>query len=311
MKYIELINEWLYENHKDEIKERTILRYECLINNHIKNSIGESELEDIDARFLQRWLNEVKNRESSRTHKKLSPSSINSLIAVVKLSFRYAVDFELLSNDPSTKLKRIQIDNTQKIKSFTREEQIKLEHSIEKMNNDEFFGIILTLYTGLRIGELLALTWKDINLKTGIMTINKTIYQTKGADGVWIEHISSPKSKASNREIPLPSFLREKLRQMKKNRKSNYIVCKNDGTKLSHKLLVYRFHMLEKRLRIRKLNFHCLRHTFATRALENKMDIKTLSEILGHSNITTTLSIYTHSLMEHKKSQMRKFKRLI
>ena len=307
----ELMNEWLYDNHKDEIKERTILRYECLINNHIKNSIGLENINSITPRILQKWINEIKEKKSDRTGKCLSPSSINSLIAIIKLAFKYAIDFDILSINPTLKIKRVRTTEQKLVKTYTREEQIKIERYIEKIDNDEYFGIILVLYTGLRIGELFALTWKDINLKTGIMNVNKTMYEMKGEDGSWKYKIGVPKSKASVREIPLPSFLIYKLKELKKNKKSNYIICKNDGSVLSQKLFVYRYHMLLKKLKIRRLNFHCLRHTFATRALENKMDIKTLSEILGHSNIVTTLSIYTHSLIEYKKKQMRRFKRLI
>ena len=311
MKIKELLFEWLYENHQSEIKERTILRYETLIINHINPLLGEYDIDTLKPRELQKAINELKSKVSVRTNRPLSSSSINTVIAILKLAYGYANDFEITSNNPTLRIKRMQRSEPLKANAFTREEQIKIENYIEKLNNDEYFGIILVLYTGLRIGELLALTWKDINLRNGLITIDKTMYKTRLSNGQWVYKISTPKSKSSIRVIPFPSFLKEKLSQLKRNRKSQYIVCKNDGSVLNQRLLVHRYETVLKRAKVKRLNFHCLRHTFATRALENRMDIKTLSEILGHANVATTLNIYAHSLLDHKKQQMRKIKRLI
>lgn len=216
MNCINLIYEWLYENHKDDIKERTLLRYESLIKYHIVDSIGEMNIKDITPRLLQKWLNEIKNKNSEKTGKVLSPSSINMLIALVKLVFQYAVDFEILDYNPALKLKRMAKTEEETVRAFTREEQIKIERYIEKLNDDEYFCIILDLYTGLRVGELLALTWKDINLKTGIMSVNKTTYETRLDSGKWVKRVSVPKTKSSNRDIPLPTFIKDKLKEMKR-----------------------------------------------------------------------------------------------
>lgn len=311
MKLKELMNEWLYDYHKADIKERTFLRYESLKKYHFDNNIiVEMDIEDISPRDIQRFVNELRDKTSVRTSKPLSASSINTIITMLKLSFDYAIDFEITKNNPTQRIKRLRINKAKEIKAFTRDEQIKIEKYIENENNDENFGVILALYTGLRLGELLALTWNDVNLKTGVITISKTLYRAL-ENNVWVDRVSSPKTISSNREIPLPIFLKEKLKLLKKNKKSSRIVIRNDGTKLGEKIFIYRYHKLLRKAHVRDLNFHCLRHTFATRALENKMDIKTLSEILGHANASTTLNIYAHSLIDHKKQQMRKFKRLI
>lgn len=311
MTLIKLIDEWLYENHKNNIKERTLLRYESLIKHHfIDNEIVGKNVDDINPRDIQRYINRLREKTSTRTGNNLSSSSINTIIAILKLVFDYGNDFEITSNNPMQRIKRLKTNKINEIKSFTRDEQIKIENYIEKVNNDENFGIILTLYTGLRLGELLALTWKDINLKNGILYVTKTQYKIKEKDK-WIDRVSTPKTNNSIREIPLPSFLKDKLKELKKNKRSSRVVSRNDGSRLDEKTFIYRYHQILKKSHVRILNFHCLRHTFATRALENKIDIKTLSEILGHANASTTLNIYAHSLMDHKKKQMRRFKRLI
>ena len=307
----ELLFEWLYENHKDEIKERTFLRYECTINTHIVPMIGDLNIDEVTPRDLQKWLNDMRQKKSDRTNRPLSASSINTAIIVIKSAYNYANDFELTSNNPTTKLKRTGQKESPIVRAFTRDEQIKIERYIDKLNNNEYFGYILTLYTGLRLGEVMALTWKDINMKTGVMFIDKTQYKTRIESGKWTYKISTPKSQNSIREIPLPIFIRDKLKEIKRVRRSDRVIAHNDGTILDEKVFTYRLYALLKKIKVRRLNFHCLRHTFATRALENKMDIKTLSEILGHSNASTTLNIYAHSLLDHKKAQMRRFKRLI
>lgn len=310
MKLCELINEWLYINHKYDIKERTLLRYESIISHHLDDGLFDRDIDEITPRDLQLFINKIREEKSPRTNKQLSPSSINTLISMIKQCYGYAIDYEITNNNPTARIKRIKENKNNKIKSFTKEEQIKLEKHIDSSNNNEYIGIIIALYTGVRLGELLALTWKDVNLKTGVITINKTQYKYKDNNGKWIDKVSTPKSPSSNREIPIPTFLKELLKALKTNNNKKVIVD-NNGLPIEEKTFIYRYHCLLKKSKVRDLNFHCLRHTFATRALENKMDIKTLSEILGHASASTTLNIYTHSLIEHKKHQMRKIKRLI
>ena len=307
----ELLNEWLYENHKDNLKPRTLLRYEVSMNTNIIPYFGELRIEDIDARKVQQIVNEIKSRPSKYTGRVLSNSSINNCILILKLAFAYALDFELIQKDPTSKIKQVKLIRSESIKAFSLDEQIKFERYIDKQNNDEYFVYILTLYTGLRLGEVTALTWKDINLKTGTININKSKYKIRNKEGIWVYEISSPKSKASIRQIPIPSFLKDKLIDLKKRSKSKYVVARVTGEELTDKVITWRLSLILRKLKIKNLSFHSLRHSFATRALENKMDIKTLSEILGHSDITTTLNIYTHSLINHKKKEMRKIKRVI
>lgn len=311
MKTSQLFNEWLYENHQHAIKDNTLLRYQCSINNHLNPMMGDMNVEDITPRDLQRIINNIKYSTSDKTNKYLSNSTINNIIAVIKQAFNYAVEFEIIDSNPALKIHNFPLNKEEKVKSFTKEEQIKIEKYIDKLNNNEYFCYILVLYTGLRLGELLALTWKDINLNSGILDINKNIYHKKINDGHWEYCVGSPKTKNSRRTIPIPTFLKDRLRCLKRKKISKYVVSKNDGSSLGEKLIIYRYKMLLRRCHVRYLNFHCLRHTFATRALEANMDIKTLSEILGHSNAATTLNIYAHSLIQHKKQQMRKLKRLI
>ena len=167
------------------------------------------------------------------------------------------------------------------------------------------FGIVLCLYTGLRIGELIALQWKDIDLQKGVLTVSRSCHDKNGSIV-----FDEPKTVTSCRVIPLPKQLLPKLKNIKKNSNSDFVVSMG-GNAVSVRSYQRSFELLLKKLNITHRGFHSLRHTFATRALECGMDVKTLSEILGHKNPTVTLNRYVHSLLEHKAAMMNRLGKLL
>lgn len=185
------------------------------------------------------------------------------------------------------------------------QEQKQIEQAILNGKKDKLYGILLCLYSGLRIGELIALQWNDIDLTKGILTVSKSCHDSK--NGLVVDE---PKTVNSHRLIPLPKQLLPILKAKKKNSRSSYFVSAK-GNAVSVRSYQRSFELLLRRLNIAHKGFHSLRHTFATRALECGMDVKTLSEILGHKNPTITLNRYAHSLMEHKQDMMNKLGKLL
>ena len=204
MKTAELLNEWLTTYERERVKPRTYARYEGLINLHIAPALGEVEINELCRRQIQEFLTRKKKDGNIKQNgESLSATSTNLMLTVLNLAFEYACDMEIVEMNPCTRLKRAP-EETRAIDAFTKEEQRKLEQVIEESNDPRLFGILLCLYTGLRIGELLGLEWKDVDLERGIIHIDKTVYREKDNTGAWQLIVDSPKTKSSARDIPLP-----------------------------------------------------------------------------------------------------------
>ncbi len=304
MKYKDWLNEWLANYVKPSVKIRTYNRYLLIVNLHIAKRLGEYEMDDLTPLLLQQFITALMQNGNNKTGKGLSPNTVNAVISVMQNSLRTAHLLGLTKQYIGDKIKRPKI--TEKaVECFSLTEQKQIEQAIAASKKDKLFGIVLCLYTGLRIGELLALTWNDIDFAKGTLSVNKSCHD--GKDGLIID---KPKTAQSIRIIPLPQQLLPKLKALKAINHSSFIVA-NAGTPVSVRSYQRSFELLLKKLNIPHKGFHSLRHTFATRALECGMDVKTLSEILGHKNPTVTLNRYVHSLMEHKQDMMNRLGKLL
>ena len=168
-----------------------------------------------------------------------------------------------------------------------------------------YSGCAPRLYTGLRIGELLALKWSDVDFAAGCISVNRTC-RDSWENGNYVKLFSTPKTASSVRVIPVPRKLLADLKKFSKKGRSVFVISGADGEDVSVRSYQRTFELLLRRAGIKQRGFHALRHTFATRAAELGMDVKTLSEIMGHTNPTLTLKRYTHSLSAHKAEMMDK-----
>ena len=304
MKYIDWLHSWLEDYIRPSVKLRTYERYKLIVEQHIKEKIGEMELDDLSPLILQKFITGLLIDGNRRTGKGLSANTVNAVISVIQSSLKTAHVLELRKEYVAGKLKRPKLKE-KPVECFTRAEQKQIERFVLNGSKDKLYGILLCLYSGLRIGELIALQWSDIDFSKGILTVSKSCYD--GKDGLIIDE---PKTASSCRTIPLPKQLFPILRGIRKKSDSLFVVS-NHGKPVSVRSYQRSFELILKKLKIAHRGFHSLRHTFATRALECGMDVKTLSEILGHKNPTVTLSRYAHSLIEHKTLMMNRLGNLL
>lgn len=313
MKFKEVAQEWLEVVHVKEVKNATYIRYKGIVLQRLNPRFGEMEIDKITKREIQLFVSELTDSISERTHNQLSASSVRIVVAVLKLIFNYAYDYEITNSVPTQRIKQPKPYRQDKYKVFTRDEQIELEKLVRETNDDSNYGIILALYTGMRLGEVCALNWDDIDFDEGLLNVTKTysILRSKNDDGqLWYYELIPPKTQTSTRVIPLPPYILEDLKAMKERSVTPFIFNEGGIKRMHPKTLRWRLVNLLERNEKRVLSFHALRHTFATRAVEEGMDIKTLAAVLGHANASTTLNIYSHEILSHTKEVMRAFPKI-
>ena len=304
MKYAEWLDIWLENYIKPSVKVRTYERYALIIDKHIATDVGKCEISELSALVLQNFITKLLESGNCKTGNGLSANSVNAIISVLQSSLQTAHLIGVANEYTANKIKRPKLIE-RPVECFTLAEQKQIEQAVLNGKKDKLYGIILCLYSGLRIGELIALQWSDIDFTKGILTVSKSCHD--GKDGLIIDE---PKTATSRREIPLPKQLLPILKSIKKKSDSPFVVSAS-GSTISVRSYQRSFELLLKKLNIPHKGFHSLRHTFATRAIECGMDVKTLSEILGHKNPTVTLNRYPHSLMEHKTDMMNKLGKLL
>lgn len=302
MLYKEWLDEWMKLYVKVSTKERTYNKYCRQEEKYIIPALGECEVGSISATSLQKF-------SVSLCEYGLAANTINGIISLLKSSLKKAVALGIADRQFSDCIVRPKT-REKKVVCLNLEEQRKIETYILSKKKAKLFGVIICLYTGLRIGELLALTWEDIDLLHGLLTVSKSCHDS-WKNGRYVKEIDQTKTQNSERIIPVPRQLIGYLRDLKKQTDCPFVVVGKTDQGAQIRSYQKTFEALLKKLGIEHKGFHALRHTFATRALEVGMDVKTLSEILGHKNPTITLQRYAHSLIEHKTEMMNKVGRLL
>lgn len=302
MKYKEWLEQWLNYYVRPYAKERTYQKYKSQVDLHIIPKIGEQDMADLPAVGLQEFV-------VSLSEKGLSANSVNGVITVLKSSLKRAEMLNLVEKQYTACIQRPK-NREKQVECFSKTEQRKIEAYIFEKNKPKLLGIILCLYTGLRIGELMALEWSDVDLQKGMIKISKSCHDA-WRNGEYVKVIDSPKTQSSERIIPLPKQLILCLKDWKKQVDGNYVISGERRHGAPVRSYQKTFERVLSRLNIAHKGFHSLRHTFATRALECGMDVKTLSELLGHKNPTVTLKRYAHSMLEHKAEMMNRLGKLL
>lgn len=308
MKLNNWLDIWLNKYTKHVIKLKTFTRYSDIINKHINPVLADAELNQLTGEILQNFVLFKLNHGNLNTNGKLANNTVLGIVSVLKQALRSAVILGMTDKEYTADIK-LPPATEKTVEAFERNEQKRLE-SFCIRSKPNYIGIIICLYTGIRLGELLALTWEDIDFKKSVLSVNKTAYTIKH-NGKNFAHIDIPKTKSSIRFIPLNKSLAAILNNRNKQARSKYIITTKYGGIVQNRSYQKSFKYILKKCNIQYKNFHALRHTFATRALELGMDVKTLSEILGHKSPVITLNRYSHSMTGYKIEMMNKVGRLL
>ena len=289
----EIIRLWR-EDKKQYVKTSTISAYTLLIENHILPAFGKADR--INEADVQEFVFEKLNSG-------LSQKSIKDILIVLKMILKFGVKngyFEYTQIDIKFPTQR----ERQEIEVLSRSNHRKVISHIQENFTVRNLGIYICLCAGMRIGEICALKWEDIDTENGIISVKKTIqrvYMIEGEERYTELILDSPKTKNSIRDIPMTRDLLKLLKPLKRIVNNNYFVLTNEAKPTEPRTYRNYYKQFMQEIGVPILKFHGLRHSFATRCIESKCDYKTVSVILGHSNISTTLNLYVHPNMEQKK----------
>lgn len=303
----DMATEWLEQKRKS-VKESTYVRYRYLYEKHIDEAFGKETLLNLDRAAIETY---IKSKQQTNITDGLAPKTVQDILSVYHILICYGIDKGYLSSGyifHKTTESKTANSLESSIKVLHPRERIRLEEFVLRDNTVRSLGIIITLYTGIRIGELCALRWKDIDLDNGILYIRNTMQRLKDYSDERNKKtkliIGPPKTMSSQRMIPLSAFLLEKLEEYVASPDFFFLTGEDKPEEPRSYLYFYKRQL--KICGLPEYTFHALRHTFATRCVEEGIDVKSLSEILGHSNIKITMNRYVHPSLETKRQQLEK-----
>ena len=298
-KTIREIAEAWKEYKRPYVKQSTMAAYVLILENHVLPEFGDND--SLHEHDVQAFV--LKKIEHG-----LSAKSVKDILIVLKMVMKFGVKNEWMNhyewdikfpvNSQPKELEVLSVANHKKILDY-------VQHNFTFMS----LGIYISLSTGLRIGEICALKWSDINVADGKITVQRTIeriYMVEGEKKHTQLVINTPKTVNSCREIPISKELLAMVKPMKKVVNADFYVLTNEDKPTEPRTYRNYYNRLMEKLDIPKLKYHGLRHSFATRCIEAGCDYKTVSVLLGHSNISTTLNLYVHPNMEEKKRCINK-----
>lgn len=306
---------WLFDYRIKDLKPKSFEKYEGIYRNYIKGStIGKIKLKDLRATHLQKHYNELIDIYNKPV------STVKSLNTRLKPCLAEAEKQGYIQKN-YCKMVTLPKDNTTKeIKVLSSDQQKLFIEAIKGHNLEVLF--LVALSTGLRLGEILGLKWSDIDFNTGTLTVNRTIQRVTQIDrngnreSKVIEQL--PKTKNSIRTIPIPKNILIKLKDHRLEQNTNrlklgnlyfnndYVFCDKLGYPIDDKRPARNLKSILTKLDIEPIKFHGLRHTYATRLFEANVPPKTVQVLMGHSDISITLDIYTHVMEDTKLEAVEK-----
>jgi integrase len=317
------LDTWLEEYKKKNIRNPTYLVYKDAIRLHVNPKIGSILLSKLRPEHIQRLINDLQTDSGRNDGKKggLSPATVIKIKNILHAAFKQAVKNSLMARNPIEAVEAPKLKQKE-IKFLSPQEQ---ETFVSVIKEDRFRPLFLVaLGTGMRIGELLALTWDCVDFDKQTLYVNKSLSYTKNSSTNKLVYVvNDPKTPTSRRQIPLNESIIKILRQhrsaqMQERLKAgsawinlDLVFCTETGNFLNPRNINRKLYYISETNNLPKISFHCLRHTFATRAFEANIKPKVVQEILGHADISMTLNTYTHAMDDTKREEMKKMESIL
>lgn len=304
----EWVNFWITKKCEPKLAEQSLIRLRIMFDNHLIPELGKYKLQDLNKALLEESYAKIFQKKTGKNYKEptYSHSTVNSLSVRFKKCLQYAVDEGILSKNPHNGVELHKLRPPKKVEAYNLADHKKIVEFTK--NGKQIYKIFyLLISTGMRFGEAAALTWDDVDFKEKSLNINKTAVSIHGS--MSIQH--HPKTEAGERVIYVSKNVVDWLKHIKSEQdpELNYmnLVMPNNNYNITNSAnAVAHWRKACAILDIKYSGMHALRHTWATRALEKGIDVKTVSGMLGHKNIITTMNIYQDVLADQKKKAASK-----
>ena len=291
----ELFEEWL-DSVKIRVKYSTYANYRMKADKHILPEFCSLKYESLTTSMIQNFI-------QKKINSGLSPKYVSDIVIVFKTMVKYISRVHGFRNP----LSDVILPKSQKkeMNLLSEHQQKLLCHYLMKNQNLTALCILISMHMGLRIGEICGLQWSDIDFEKQILTVRRTVQRIHTGNGTKLL-IDTPKTNSAKRSVPIPDFMMNLLKKFRNQ--SDFYILSDSETPTEPRTMQRRFKAVFKKANLPSVNFHSLRHLFATNCIKAGFDVKTLSEILGHASVETTLKLYVHSSMERKIECMNKLK---
>lgn len=290
-----ILDEWLGTD-CPEVKASSRSAYETITAAHLLPELGQMTPVEVTAERVS----ELMRRKSEE----LAPSTVRSIAAVLRGALHFGEKAGEIAPGCAAAVAASPAARRGEVRVLSRWEQAALE-SVLTAGDPARVGVLLALCTGLRVGELCALQWQDISAQARTLTVHRTVQRIRSPEpgrSRTVLHFDTPKSASSQRTIPIPSRVAELLEPLRTA--SECFVLSGTPAVVEPRTMQNRFKRYLREAGLEDINFHALRHTFATRWMERGFDVKALSRILGHADVSTTLNIYVHPSMDTMRGYM-------
>lgn len=293
-----------------KVKPSTLATYNAVLDLHVLPKLGRVNMGQVTTALISEFAQE--KLQYGRTDGKggLSVKTVRDILSILKGIIEFAVSEQIINSSISITYPKNQ---QKKMRVLSPSEQLTLKNYLLENPNIYNIGILLCLFTGLRVGELCGLQWQDFSPELDKLYVRQSVRRIKANNNgnKTMIVVDTPKSKASIREVPIPEFLSSLLMKFAVNDADAYFISTSESFMTEPRTMQNYFKKAIKAANISDANFHSLRHTFSTRCIEANVDIKSLSEMLGHSSVNITLNRYVHSSFEQKQESMNRLEQYL